>query len=111
MKKRSCDELGLCQVEAALAFDRPCPQPCGACELRVTPVVVGGSTVAVQVARPGEPASAVAFPFAPGAIEHHQRRGDRLQRAPRAALVLIAAVALAALGGLLAGIARAKGWL
>lgn len=109
MSRRSCNELGLCQVEAALAFDRPCPQPCGACELRVTPVVVGDSTVAVQVARRGEPASAIAFPFAPGAIEHHQRRGDRLQRAPHAALRLVAAMVV--LGGLLAGIARTKGWL
>lgn len=108
MKRRSCDELGLCQVEAALAFDRPCPQPCGACELRVTPVVVGGSTVAVQVARPGEPPTAVAFPFAPGAIEACQRPRTRARRAMGAGLVL---AVLFAAAGLLAGIGRAKGWL
>lgn len=51
------------------------------------------------------------FPFAPGAIERYERQRDGLQRAGRAALVLIAVVALSALGGLLAGIARAKGWL
>jgi hypothetical protein len=38
------------------------------------------------------------------------RRG-RVKRPGAASLVLIAMVVLSALGGLLAGIARAKGWL
>jgi hypothetical protein len=110
MSRRSCLELGLCQVGAALAFDTPCPEPCAECDLRVTPVVVEGATVAVEVSQRVH-AAGTGYPFAPGAIERYVRRRDRVQRAGGAALVLIAMVVLSALGGLLAGIARAKGWL
>lgn len=110
MSRRPCRELGLCQVGAALAFDRACPQPCAECDLRVTPVVVEGATMAVEVSQRVRAAGA-GYPFAPGAIERHERRRDRLQRAGGAAWVLIAVMALAALGGLLAGYARGKGWL
>lgn len=107
MRRRTCTELGLCQVEAALAFDRPCPQPCAECELRVTPLVAEGSTVAVEVSQRVHPAAA-GYPFAPGAIETFRRRRTRARRAVAAGVVLAVVCAAA---GLLAGYARAKGWL
>lgn len=106
--KRSCKELGLCQVEAALKFDRPCPQPCTDCDLCVRPIVVDGSTVAVEVVQITEPSHALLYPFAPGVIEHHHARRSNAHRAG----TLIAQLAIAsAVGGLIVGFAYAKGWL
>lgn len=104
---RSCKELGVCQVEGALAFDLPCPQPCAECDLRVRPIVVDGSTVAVEVSRI-EPVYTGEFPFAPGVIEHHRARRSARERAMASVLLLAAAAGVL---GLLAGFARGKGWL
>lgn len=113
--KRSCEELGVCQVEGALAFDLPCPQPCGKCDLRVVPVVVDGSTVAVEVSRSIEPKYTGTFPFAPGVIDGYPPEPS-LARQVAEAIGQLAAVLgvigiLAVVGGFLAGIARGKGWL
>jgi hypothetical protein len=51
------------------------------------------------------------FPFAPGAVERFERRRTRLQCAADASLVIVLVAALSALGGVLAGYARGKGWL
>lgn len=105
---RPCRELGLCQVSASLAFDRPCPQPCAECDLRVTPIVVDGATVAVEVSQRAHSA-ATDFPFAPGVIEAYRRSPAR--RVPCDIQAVAALIALSAVVGLLAGIARGRGWL
>lgn len=107
-RRHTCAELGVCQVEGALAFDLPCPQPCGACDLRVTPLVADGGTFGVEISRIEQPRYVGPFPFAPGAIEHHQARPTRGRRLLAAGLLLALAAAVA---GLAAGYARGRGWL
>jgi hypothetical protein len=111
MTRRSCRELGLCQVETAITFDRPCPQPCAECALQVKPIVVDGSTVAVEVGRVREPEYAISFPFAPGVIEAARRPPSRMERAIDVLMWVALAGLSAAVIGLLAGIARGRGWL
>lgn len=125
-RRRTCEELGLCQVEAAIAFDRQCPQPCASCLLNVDPIVVDGSTVAVAVTRksdgsrvefsclpahmqPCAGSSGYKFPFAPGTIETH--RGPRRRRTARALVVVALLAAASAAVGLMAGYFSARGWL
>ena len=98
----------MCQVEAALTFDHACSQPCAECDLRITPVTVEGSTVAVDVTRIRPPMYAIEFPFAPGAIEFHRPKPTRRQRFVASGGGLFLAAVLV---GLLAGFARGKGWL
>lgn len=117
MKRRHCDELGLCQVEAARAFGLPAHQhrACATCnhpaataaidEMAAPPAVV--VPVVLQSANDG-----LLYPFAPGVIEHFERdRRGRWQRVAAVVAVVSITFALAVIGGVLAGYARGKGWL